>query len=89
MHRYEDGRDGLAAFCDTCGEQILEHGYVIWDGNNPADWRVVHQIGCDPGRESGYDCSMELGCEIIYLANSAKVDLEGARKRVGPLASIG
>lgn len=89
MHRYENGLDGLAAFCDTCGDQITEHGFVIWDPDNVADWRVIHQARCDPGREAGYTCSMDLEVEIIYLANSTKSDLTRARKSVSLFQRIG
>jgi len=89
MHRYPDGTDGLAAFCDVCGEQIREHGFVVWNGDDPNDWLVIHQARCDPGNAAGYDCSMGLEAEVIYLANSAKIDLDKARETVGALASIG
>lgn len=94
MHEYDDGLTGLAAFCDTCGEQITEHtehGFVIWDPNNVGDWLVVHQSRCDPGGSgrSQYSHSMGLEAEIVYLANSAGVDLDKARAYVGTLDSIG
>lgn len=87
MHRYEDGLTGLAAFCDTCGERIEENGWIVWNCGDETDWLLVHQRVCDPGRPQ-YDCSMELDVEIVYLANSAGVDLKDALKRVGMFATI-
>jgi len=93
MHRYEDGRDGLAAFCDVCGEQITEHGYIVWNPENLSDWLVVHQARCDPGYPGSpyrqrYSYSMDLDVEIVYLANSVSADLEDARRRVGFFAQL-
>lgn len=88
MHEYDNGRHGLAAFCDTCGEQITEHGFVIWNCDNVADWRVIHQARCEPPRTDGYDCSMGLDEELVYLANSAGVDLNAARKSVSVLEML-
>ena len=83
MHAYPDGRTGLAAFCDTCGDQITEHGWIIWkyddDNTSVSDWLIVHQGRCDPGHPDGYDFSMPFSAEIIYLANSTGVDLKKAQ----------
>ena len=92
MHRYEDGRDGLAAFCHVCGEQITEHGYVVWNPDNvDGDWFVVHQERWDPGMRNGspYTYSMPLDAEILYLANSVGVDIDKARRRVALFERIG
>jgi hypothetical protein len=74
------GGTRLAAFCDVCGEQITEHGYVVWKGHvesaQPADWMIVHQASCDPGGD--YRLSMALDVEIVCLAKSAGVDLDEA-----------
>lgn len=90
MHRYDDGHTGLAAFCDTCGKQIRQHGYVVWnhdpDTDAVSEWRVIHQADCD---DLAYDSSMPLEAEIIYLANSAGVDLEQAIKTVLTLDALG
>lgn len=92
MHRYEDGVTGLAAFCDTCGEQITERGYVVWRGDpetdRVAEWEVVHQSRCDKGRPR-FPLSMPLDTEVIYLAHSAGIDLEAALERVRVFDSIG
>jgi hypothetical protein len=85
MHEYESGRTGLAAFCDVCGDQITENGYVVWNGTDVSDWLVIHQARCDPGRPR-YDMSMPLDVEIVYLANSASVDLDEARESVVELS---
>jgi hypothetical protein len=84
MHRYDDGLTGLAAFCDTCGEQITERGYIIWNGFDVNDWLVVHQARCDRGHHDRhrYGHSMPLDVEIVHLANSAGVDLEATRERM-------
>lgn len=71
MHRYPDGRMGLAAFCDTCGKQITEHGFVVWT-SAVREWRVIHQARCDSRR---FEFSMPLDVEILHLANSAGIDL--------------
>jgi len=84
MHRYEDGREGLTAFCDICGEQITKHGYVVWSSKEPRDWLVVHQSRCDPGRPR-YDLSMPLDIELVYLANSTGSDLDAAKKNLAEL----
>lgn len=94
MHEYEDGKQGLAAFCDVCGDQIREHGFIVWNGDDPSDWLLIHQSRCDPGRAGGaphrhYDSSMGLDVELVYLANSAGIDLSAARKSAGVLSIIG
>ncbi len=52
MKIYENGLAGLAAICDTCGEQITEHGYVVWNetGGSIIEWRVIHKGRCDSRR---------------------------------------
>lgn len=87
MHRYPDHTTGLAEFCDVCGTQITEYGYVVWNGDDLSDWLVIHQGKCDPGRPR-YDMSMPLDAEIIYLANSANIDLKKARKSVAIFATL-
>lgn len=87
MHRYGDGREGLAAFCDVCGERIEQHGYIVWKPDNVENWLLIHQGRCDPGRQLGYENSMPLDVEIIYLANSASVDLKNAQQRAAVMAS--
>ena len=91
LHAYDDGRVGLAAFCDTCGEQITEHGFVIWrytddDCGEVAEWRVIHQARCDPGGTL-WENSMGLEVELVYLANSAGIDLDEARRNMALLAT--
>jgi hypothetical protein len=90
LHTYADGRTGLAAFCDVCGEQITEHGYVVWkyhdDNDQPVDVLIVHQARCDPGGD--YRMSMPLDVELVYLANSAGVDLNDAAEHVRFFAGI-
>ena len=88
MHTYGDGRTGLAAFCDTCGRQITDNGYVVWneDDTGVTEWRVIHQRICDDNR---FDMSMPLNVEVVYLANSTGVDLSEAIRLVGTFASIG
>ncbi len=81
MHTYPDGRTGLAAFCDTCGEQITENGFVVWNEENGEDgwavteWRTIHQSRCDDMR---YRNSMPLDAEIVYLANSTGMHIKDA-----------
>lgn len=96
MTRYPDGRTGLAAFCDVCGEQITENGYVLWRNDESdehlEEWVVVHQGRCDPDRcvrPKSFPYSMELNVEIIYLANSVDADLEGAIDRAGLFSGLG
>jgi hypothetical protein len=86
MHRYPTGQTGLAAFCDICQEQINENGYLVWT-NDLEDWLVIHQAKCDPGR--AYPNSMDLAANIVYLANSAGVDLTEAQEHVRTLDSLG
>lgn len=90
MHRYPTGVTGLAAFCDTCGEQITEYGYVVWnhdpDTHEVSEWRVIHAADCDDGR---FTSSMALDNEIIYLARSANIDLKRAESNTRLLDSIG
>jgi hypothetical protein len=92
MHQYPDGLTGLAAFCDICDEQITETGYVVWNTQDPNDWLLVHHSRCDPGGPRSnyrYGSSMSLSAELIYLANSAGVDLTEALNEVHLLDSIG
>jgi hypothetical protein len=92
MHSYPDGVTGLAAFCDVCGKQITKNGYVVWkdrgDDGQPADVLFIHQAICDPGHKGGHYNSMPLDAEIVYLANSAGVDLDSARKDIVVFASL-
>ena len=78
MHGYDDGRTGLAAFCDVCSRQITENGYVIWNDKDLSDWKVIHQDSCDL---ESYGMSMPLDAEIVHLAHSAGIDLDAARTR--------
>lgn len=81
LHRYPDGRVGLAAFCDTCGKQITERGFVVWnhdpDTDDVTEWRVIHQARCDDPR---FECSLPLDRNVVYLAHSAGVDLDATRR---------
>jgi hypothetical protein len=86
MHRFPNGLDALTAFCDVCGEQITERGYVVWDPDHPEDWLLVHQSRCDPGGKQGYPFSMPLDTELIYLANNSGVDLDDERERLDRIA---
>jgi len=91
LHTYpDDGRTGLAAFCDVCGEQITEQGFVVWkdhdDNDQPVDVLIVHQARCDPGGD--YRSSMALDVEVVYLANSAGIDLDSARRDVELFARL-
>lgn len=93
MHRCDDGRDGLAAFCEVCGERIREDGYVVWNPEDVSDWLVVHQVRCDPGYPGSplrqrYSYSLDLDVAIVYPANSVSADLEDARRRVGVFAQL-
>lgn len=75
LHRYPDGSVGLAAFCDTCHEQITERGFIVWNEDEVgiSEWRVVHQARCDNRR---FKMSMDLEANIFYLANSAGINLQ-------------
>lgn len=86
VHEYENGMTGLAAFCDVCKQRITEHGFVVWDPENLADFLIIHQARCDPAGR--YAHSMDLDVEIIYLANSVGADLDSARDRAGLLNTI-
>ncbi|MBA2706271.1 MAG: hypothetical protein H0U59_00500 [Gemmatimonadaceae bacterium] len=88
MHPYPNGTTGLAAFCDICHNQIREHGYIVWNGDNVTDWLVIHQAKCDPGRPR-YDMSMPLDVELLYLANSAGINLKDASKSLRVFDMIG
>ncbi len=82
MHAYENGHHGLAAFCDVCGEQITEHGFVVWNCDEEgriSEWRVIHQSRCDDPR---FQYSMSLSAEWVYLGNSAGILWEDAKKEV-------
>lgn len=91
MHRYNDGLTGLAFFCDVCDQQITSNGYVVWRHDpatdQPAEWHVIHQGRCDDGRPR-FPSSMPIDVELIYLANSAGIDLDAARQRALLLDSI-
>jgi hypothetical protein len=87
MHDYDNGLTGLAAFCDVCGDQITKNdGYIVWPGDRPTDFLVIHVGRCDPN--GVYDCSSPLDTEMVYLANSTGIDLAQARKRAALLSSI-
>lgn len=87
MRRYPDGRTGLAATCDTCGQQITKNGYIVWneDAHGVTEERVIHKGRCDDKR---YSQSMPLDVELVYLANSAGIDLKAAVSNLLLLESI-
>lgn len=86
MHRFPNGLDALTAFCDSCGEQISENAWVVWDPDHPEDWLLVHQGRCDPGGLNGYPFSMPLSAELVYLTNNLGIDLDEEREHLERIA---
>jgi len=95
----ENGRNNPRAFCDHCGELILESGNVEWEwGASSATTRHAFKLFHKP-------CSREVNAErkakglpmtlwmpidtfLIYLGNGIDVDWKQSMKQAERMASV-
>jgi hypothetical protein len=94
----EEGRyEKPVVFCDHCGKAITDvrDGNYQWMSDDSATGgatiQFTHKACCHPFEQSnpGSWGAMELESLFVYLANSLRLDWEGARKRAALLDSIG
>ena len=83
-----NGRFGMRAFCDWCGEEVIDgHCNILSPRQIEEGCEVEIKIACKVGCTHGIDpknrlANMELGACILYLKNNAKIDDERARRMI-------
>jgi hypothetical protein len=83
-----DYRYGMRAFCDHCGEEVLDgQCNVLSSREIPEGGEVDFVIACKHPCTKAIDprnrlANQELGECLVYLINNAKVDIEKTKKRI-------